>query len=61
MYKGIGASAGIGIGKIVKIKEEELNYTKQSIEDTEASALIFSPSILASICSEIAGSWIIMI
>ncbi len=32
MYKGIGASAGIGIGKIVKIKEEELNYTKQSIE-----------------------------
>ena len=35
MYKGIGASAGIGIGKIVKIKEEELNYTKQSIEDTE--------------------------
>ena len=36
MYKGIGASAGIGIGKIVKIKEEELNYTKQSIEDTEA-------------------------
>ena len=28
MYKGIGASAGIGIGKIVKIKEEELNYTK---------------------------------
>ena len=27
MYKGIGASAGIGIGKIVKIKEEELNYT----------------------------------
>ena len=33
MYKGIGASAGIGIGKIVKIKEEELNYTKQNIED----------------------------
>ena len=37
MYKGIGASAGIGIGKIVKIKEEELNYTKQSIEDIEAA------------------------
>ena len=41
MYKGIGASAGIGIGKIVKIKEEELNYTKQSIEDTEAEKKTF--------------------
>ena len=42
MYKGIGASAGIGIGKIVKIKEEELNYTKQSIEDTEAEKKAFN-------------------
>ena len=41
MYKGIGASAGIGIGKIVKIKEEELNYTKQSIEDTEDAIEVF--------------------
>lgn len=45
MYKGIGASAGIGIGKIVKIKEEELNYTKQSIEDTEAEKKRLSDTI----------------
>ena len=47
MYKGIGASAGIGIGKIVKIKEEELNYTKQSIEDTEAEKKRLSDAIEA--------------
>ena len=34
---------------------------KSQASSTAASALIFSPSILASICSEIAGSWIIMI
>ena len=45
MYKGIGASAGIGIGKIVKIKEEELNYAKQSIEDTEAEKKRLSDAI----------------
>ena len=45
MYKGIGASAGIGIGKIVKIKEEELNSTKQSIEDTEAEKKRLSDAI----------------
>ena len=37
--------AGIGIGKIVKIKEEELNYTKQSIEDTEAEKKRLSDAI----------------
>ena len=26
MYKGIGASAGIGIGKVVVIKEQSLDY-----------------------------------
>jgi phosphotransferase system enzyme I (PtsI) len=36
MYKGIGASAGIGIGKIVVIKEQELNYSKTTITDKEA-------------------------
>lgn len=45
MYKGIGASAGIGIGKIVKIMEEELNYAKQSIEDTEAEKKRLSDAI----------------
>ena len=48
MYKGIGASAGIGIGKIVKIKEEELNYTKQSIEDTEAEVKRVDEALKAS-------------
>ena len=28
MYKGIGASAGIGIGKVVVIKEQSLDYKK---------------------------------
>lgn len=45
MYKGIGASAGIGIGKIVKIKEEELNYTKQTIEDIDAEKKRLSDAI----------------
>lgn len=36
MYKGIGASAGIGIGKVVVIKEQELNYSKVTITDKEA-------------------------
>lgn len=36
MYKGIGASAGIGIGKVVIIKEQELNYSKVTITDKEA-------------------------
>lgn len=36
MYKGIGASAGIGIGKVVVIKEQSLEYSKTSITDTEA-------------------------
>lgn len=36
MYKGIGASAGIGIGKVVIIKEQELNYSKATITDKEA-------------------------
>ena len=49
MYKGIGASAGIGIGKIVKIKEEELNYAKQSIEDTEAEKKRLSDAIEVSL------------
>ncbi|MDD3185484.1 MAG: phosphoenolpyruvate--protein phosphotransferase [Anaerostipes sp.] len=36
MYKGIGASAGIGIGKVVVIKEQSLDYSKTTIADTEA-------------------------
>ena len=45
MIRYIFSSAGIGIGKIVKIKEEELNYTKQSIEDTEAEKKRLSDAI----------------
>lgn len=29
MYKGIGASAGIGIGKVVVIKEQSLDYKRR--------------------------------
>ena len=36
MYKGIGASAGIGIGKVVVIKEQSLDYKKETIADAEA-------------------------
>lgn len=36
MYKGIGASAGIGIGKIVVIKEQELDYSRTTITDKDA-------------------------
>lgn len=36
MYKGIGASAGIGIGKVVVIKEQSLDYKKETITDAEA-------------------------
>ena len=45
MYKGIGASAGIGIGKVVVIKERELNYTKTTVEDTEAEKKRLSDAI----------------
>ncbi len=36
MYKGIGASAGIGIGKVLILKEQELNYSRVTITDKEA-------------------------
>lgn len=36
MYTGIGASAGIGIGKVVVIKEHSLEYTKKTVTDTKA-------------------------
>lgn len=34
MYKGIGASAGIGIGKVVVIKEQSLDYKKRRQSQT---------------------------
>lgn len=36
MYKGIGASAGIGIGNIVIIKEQSLDYTAKTVSDIDA-------------------------
>lgn len=36
MYKGIGASAGIGIGNIVIIKEQSLEYTARTVTDVDA-------------------------
>lgn len=36
MYTGIGASAGIGIGNVVIIKEQTLEYTAKTVVDTDA-------------------------
>ena len=36
MYKGIGASAGIGIGNVVIIKEQSLEYTMRTVSDIDA-------------------------
>ena len=45
MYKGIGASAGIGIGKVVVIKEQILDYKKETITDAEAEKKRLSEAI----------------
>lgn len=45
MYKGIGASAGIGIGKVVVIKEQSLDYKKGTITDAEAEKKRLSEAI----------------
>ena len=36
MYKGIGASAGIGIGKVGVSKEQSRDYKKETVTDAEA-------------------------
>ncbi len=36
MFKGIGASAGIGIGNIVIIKEQSLDYTAKTVTDIDS-------------------------
>lgn len=36
MLKGIGASAGIGIGRVMIIKEQSLNYTAHTVTDIDA-------------------------
>ena len=35
-YLGIAASAGIGIGQIVKIEEHSIEYEARNVEDTQA-------------------------
>ena len=36
MLKGIGASDGIGIGRVMMIAEQSLEYTPREISDVEA-------------------------
>ena len=36
MLKGIGASPGIGIGRVFLIREHNLSYTPRQIEDVQA-------------------------
>ena len=36
MYKGIGGSAGIGIGKVMLIVEQSLDFTPKTVSDTDA-------------------------
>ncbi|MGN0488528.1 MAG: phosphoenolpyruvate--protein phosphotransferase [Ruminococcus sp.] len=36
MYKGIGGSAGIGIGKVMRIIEQSLDFTPKTVSDTGA-------------------------
>lgn len=49
MAKGTGASAGIGIGKVVILKEEILNIAKKAVSDTEAEAVCFDEAVKKSI------------
>ena len=45
MYKGIGASAGIGIGKVVLVKEPSLEYSNALINDIAAEQARFTAAI----------------
>lgn len=45
MYTGIGASAGIGIGKVVVIKEHSLEYAKKTVTDTKAELNRFNETV----------------
>ena len=41
MYKGTGASAGIGIGKVVIVEEKELVIKRENITDAAAEVQRF--------------------
>lgn len=45
MYSGIGASAGIGIGQVVIIKEQSLEYTPGTISDSAAEIARFQAAV----------------
>lgn len=45
MLKGIGASEGYGIGRIVRIEEVDLSYEEKTVEDTEAEVKRFQEAV----------------
>lgn len=45
MFKGIGASAGVGIGKVVVIKDQEVNIVEKKITDVAAEKARFQEAI----------------
>lgn len=49
MYNGIGASAGIGIGSVVIVKEPNLDYQRVTIKDASAEESRFQAALNATI------------
>jgi len=45
MLKGIGASGGIGIGKVFKFTEKQIEYNEHTVEDVVAEKLRFDDSV----------------
>lgn len=50
MYRGTGASAGIGIGKAVIVEEAQLVIVKQEIADAQAEVSRFKKALEQAIC-----------
>ena len=45
MLKGIGASKGIGIGKVLTIKQQDLTFEAKTVEDTEAELTRYKTAV----------------
>ena len=45
MFKGIAASKGIGIGRVLIVKEQDLTYEARTVIDTQAEAERFSAAV----------------
>ena len=45
MFKGIAASKGIGIGRVLIVKEQDLTYEARTVIDVEAEAERFSAAV----------------